>query len=100
VYIELAKADLAIADADAGRKAEAQSVLQDLLQNAKALRPYTYATIYAALGETDKGIEWLAKEKLTHFRLATLKYDPFLDPLRADQRYVQLQQQPVQNDYE
>lgn len=100
LYIQLAKADLAIADADAGRKAEAQSVLQDLLQNGKDLRPYTIATIYAALGETDKGIEWLAKEKLTHFRMATLQYDPFLDPLRADQRYIQLQQQPVQDDYE
>src|SRR5205085_5765427 len=100
VYIELAKADLAIAYANAGRKAAAQRVVQDLLQNAKNLKPYTYATIYTALGEADKGMEWLAKEKLTHFRMATLKYDPFLDPLRADQRYVQLQQQPVQDNYE
>lgn len=100
LHLQLAKADLAIAYANAGRKAEAQNILQDLLQNGKELRPYTFATIYAALGDTDKGLEWLKQEELTHFRMATLKYDPFLDPLRSDQRYAQLLRQPVQDDYE
>lgn len=100
IYIESAKADLAIAYAEAGRKAEAQSVVQNLLQSGKDLRPYTFATIYAALGDIDHGMEWLSKEKLTHFRMATLQYDPFLDPLRLDQRYVRLQQHPVEDDYE
>src|SRR5947209_4691005 len=100
IYIQLAKADLAIAYANMGRKAEAQSLLQDLLQNGKDLKPYIYTTVYAALGDRDQALKWLEKEKLTHFRMATLKYDPFLDPLRSDERYNQLLQKPVEDDYE
>jgi TolB-like protein/Flp pilus assembly protein TadD len=100
ISLQAAKADLAITYASAGRKAEAQSLLQELLHTGKDLRPYTYATIYAALGNKNKALEWLEKEELTHFRMATLKYDPFLDPLRSEQRYIQLLQKPVQAEYE
>ena len=100
IYIQLAKADLAIAYASSGRKTEAQSLLQDLLQNGKDLKPYIYTIVYAALGDRDQALKWLEKEKLTHFRMATLKYDPFLDPLRSDERYDQLLQKPVEDDYE
>ncbi|PYS51161.1 MAG: hypothetical protein DMF68_05185 [Acidobacteria bacterium] len=98
--LQVAKADSAIAYANSGRKAEAQSLLQDLLKNEKDMLPYGYATIYAALGDKDQAMKWLEKEKLTHFRMATLKYDPFLDPLRSDERYNQLLQKPVEDDYE
>ncbi|HKC62396.1 MAG TPA: winged helix-turn-helix domain-containing protein [Pyrinomonadaceae bacterium] len=98
--LQIAKADSAIAYASSGRKAEAQSLLQDLLQNEKDMLPYGFATIYAALGDRDQAMKWLEKEKLSHFRMATLKYDPFLDPLRSDERYNQLLKKPVEDDYE
>ncbi|HYY43422.1 MAG TPA: tetratricopeptide repeat protein, partial [Pyrinomonadaceae bacterium] len=82
----LGKIDLAIAYAAAGRTAEARKVLRELQQAKEQPRPYCYATAYGALGDTDQAFAELSKEAPTHFRLTTLKYDPFLDPLRSDPR--------------
>lgn len=97
-HVELAKSALAISYAESGRRAEAQKLLKELLRSGKKTLPYTFATIYAALGDKDKAFEWLAKEKQTPFRQATLKFDPFLDPLRSDQRFTQLLQRQIQDD--
>lgn len=90
--------DLVIAYALSGRKPEAQRLLQELLSSEEQPLPYHYATAYAFLGDKDKALEWLSKEKLTPFRLATLRFDPFLDPLRSEPGFTELLQKPVQDD--
>ncbi|HEX8071477.1 MAG TPA: winged helix-turn-helix domain-containing protein [Pyrinomonadaceae bacterium] len=95
-HLLLARIDLINAYAYAGRRAEAEQVLKDLLQSPAQPIPYSYATAYAALGDKDNAFAALAQEKPTRFRLATYKYDPFLDPLRTDPRFQQLLQTPPQ----
>jgi DNA-binding winged helix-turn-helix (wHTH) protein/TolB-like protein/Tfp pilus assembly protein PilF len=95
-HLLLAKIDLINAYAAAGRRAEAEQVLKELLQSPAQPIPYSYATAYASLGDKDKAFAALAQEKPTRFRLATYKFDPFLDPLRADPRFQQLLQTPPQ----
>jgi DNA-binding winged helix-turn-helix (wHTH) protein/TolB-like protein/Flp pilus assembly protein TadD len=95
---KLAKVGLLIAYAKAGRRAEALKLLPELLRSVKIILPYSLATDYAALGDLDKAFESLEKEKQTPFREATLKFDPFLDPLRSDMRFRKLQQRPIQDD--
>lgn len=91
------KIDLVIAYASVNRKREAENLLREILESREEVIPYNIATAYAALGDRDKAFEWLGKEKLTPFRMATLKFDPFLDPLRSDPRFTELLQKPLQD---
>jgi tetratricopeptide (TPR) repeat protein len=78
----------AYAYAVAGRKDEALkrlAGLQKLVGERGA--PYIYASIYGALGETDKAFEWLEKINLNRMMQANLKYDLQLDSLRKDPRF-------------
>jgi TolB-like protein len=56
--------------------------------------PLALAKAYAALGDLDKGIEWLGRaiEERTQF-LVHARYDDELAPLRADPRYAALERQ-------
>jgi hypothetical protein len=84
---------LGCAYAAAGRKAEAQKVLQEL-QNPSQHRfgfAFAIARIHAALGENDPAFEWL--EKACDERdsaVIWLKVDPTLDNLRSDPRFSEL----------
>jgi len=49
--------------------------------------PLVHARIYGALGDKDKAFGWLEKININRFSVAALKYDPQLDPLRADARF-------------
>ena len=77
-----------------GKKDEAQKILRDLERKAKqnSASPYTMATIYAGLGETDKAFasleEAYAKKSLS--LPAWLESDPTLDSLRPDPRFQNL----------
>jgi len=49
------------------------------------------AGIYAALGETDRAVEWLNRAYHGRsFQLVSLKVDPTLDNLRSDPRFQDL----------
>jgi DNA-binding winged helix-turn-helix (wHTH) protein/tetratricopeptide (TPR) repeat protein len=51
---------------------------------------YEIASIYIALGDLDKGCEWLARSIDDHSPLASwLKLDPRMDPLRGRQCYTE-----------
>jgi serine/threonine protein kinase/Tfp pilus assembly protein PilF len=79
---------LGYAYALAGRKAEAQQVLEKLTGSTKHdyVSPTSLALIYVGLGEKDKAFEWLQKSpEVTSF--LPLKVDPFWDPLRPDPRF-------------
>jgi TolB-like protein/Tfp pilus assembly protein PilF len=83
-------AALGHAYAAAGKKPEAQTVLQTLLARAKQsyASPFDIALIYTALGDKDTAFAWLDKavtERSTW--LIYSKWEPRLDPLRSDSRF-------------
>ncbi|MGB8062983.1 MAG: winged helix-turn-helix domain-containing protein [Candidatus Sulfotelmatobacter sp.] len=77
-----------------GKKAEAQKILRDLEHKAQqnSASPYTMATIYAGLGETDKAFASLeeAYSKKSLDLPSSLKSDPVLEGLRPDRRFQNL----------
>jgi DNA-binding winged helix-turn-helix (wHTH) protein/TolB-like protein/cytochrome c-type biogenesis protein CcmH/NrfG len=76
-----------------GRRAEAVEEIDRLLALSKQryVPAYDIATIYAALGETDKTFDWLARafEERSQI-LGWLPWDPVFDGIRKDARYAPL----------
>jgi len=88
------KAALAFVYAQAGRKAEAISILDELKERSTTnqyLSPFQIALIYEGLGENDNAIEWLqtAKRERDPF-LMYIRVDPNFDNLRDDPRFSEL----------
>jgi TolB-like protein/DNA-binding winged helix-turn-helix (wHTH) protein/Tfp pilus assembly protein PilF len=77
-----------------GRRAEAEKMLDELLQRAKATpaAPYMIATIYAGLGNKDKAFEYLDEAYREHsWDLPwQIKADIRIDNLRSDPRFQRL----------
>jgi serine/threonine-protein kinase len=80
--------------AAAGRRSEAQKVLDELMQRAKQVYvpPYFIALVYTGLGEKDRAFEWLDKahEEQGLWIGMGFPYDPMLDGLRGDPRFQDL----------
>jgi eukaryotic-like serine/threonine-protein kinase len=78
--------------ARAGQKAEAQELLQKLIELSKQkVGTYEVALVYAGLGDKDRAFEWLEKAYKVHDKgMCFLKVDPPLDPLRSDPRFQDL----------
>ena len=88
-----ALSDLGHGYAAAGRRAEAQKVLDKLdeLSKQKYVSPTGVAMIYAGLEDKDKAFEWLEKAYGERaFSLASYIKDPMFDPLRSDPRFADL----------
>jgi TolB-like protein/Flp pilus assembly protein TadD/predicted Ser/Thr protein kinase len=86
-------AGLAHAYALAGRRSDAEQVLQGLLERARQsyVSPFDIALIYTALGQKDTAFAWMTKavaERSTW--LVYSKWEPRLDPLRSDPRFEDL----------
>ncbi len=86
-------AALGHAYAAAGKRGEAQQVLQQLSEHAKKgyVSPFDRALIHAALGEKEKAFSLLDKavaERSTF--LVYSQWEPRLDPLRSDPRFKQI----------
>ena len=84
----------------AGRKSEADSMMPEILQLAAEGKadPYNIAVFYGARGEKDAAFEWFDKllqggpgGRITG-DARMIRYDPMLDPLRADSRFAALLQ--------
>jgi len=81
---------LAHAYASAGRRKEAQQLLDELTQISKKrkVQAWWFASMHAALGNKDQAFEWLDKayqerpSEMIFFRVS-----PEMDPLRSDPRY-------------
>jgi len=77
----------------AGRKAEANKVLDELLKlnETRYVTPAALVNVYIGLGEKDKAFEWLEKayQERSNY-VAYLKVFPILDPLRSDPRFADL----------
>jgi len=74
-------------------KSEAEQALRTLLEKSKRsyVSAFDIALIYTALGEKDTAFDWLKKavdERSTF--LVYSKWEPRLDPLRADPRFGQM----------
>ena len=85
---------LAHALSAAGEKAKADKILRDLERKSKGIPvpPYTMATLYANLGDSDEAFEFLEKaysEKSLDLSF-WLKSDLLLDSLRPDPRFQSL----------
>jgi len=86
---------LGYAYAVAGRRAEAQKVLDKLneLSKQEYLPAGCTARIYSGLGEKDKAFKWLEKayeERSIGLGGMAIKVDPLWDPLRSDPRFADL----------
>lgn len=70
---------------------ESQRALDDLIAKHAAEAAYQIADVYAWRGDLDKAYEWLDRAYAQRDDgLPQIKYDRFLDPVRADPRYVPL----------
>ena len=72
-----------------GKITEAREVLDSLnhLAETRYVQPYSVASIYAALGENDKAINWLDRANSDRSFMIYLGIDPIFDKLRSDPRY-------------
>jgi tetratricopeptide (TPR) repeat protein len=87
------KASLGHAYAAAGKRREAQAVIDALREQSKQkyVPSYYFALIYGGLGEKDRAFEWLEKAYAeSSTLLAYLKMDPRLAGLRSDPRFADL----------
>ncbi len=81
-----------------GQSDEARTVLSELHSFAKEnrVRPYNLALIYDALGQTEQAFEWMGKPYVNWTeRLRMLRFDPRMDSLRVDSRFIQIIQRSV-----
>jgi adenylate cyclase len=79
--------------AAAGRRDDARKGLAELLARSQRERvpAYDLATVYAALGDKDRALEWLDRAYTDRsFYLTGLKVDPDVDSLRAEPRFAVL----------
>jgi Flp pilus assembly protein TadD len=81
-----------------GRKSEADSMMPEILKLAAEGKtdPYNIAVLYGVRDEKDAAFEWLDKvlQRGPGARITgdarMIRYDPMLDPLRSDSRFVAL----------
>jgi len=84
---------LGLAYGVAGRKREANQILNELLQLQKQryVTPMALSYVYIGLGNKDQAFAWLEKgyqERANH--IAFFKVSPTVDPLRSDPRFIDL----------
>ena len=84
---------LGLAYGVAGRQAEANKVLNELLKlnETRYVTPAAMVNVYIGLGDKDKAFEWLEKayQERSNY-IAYLKVFPIVDPLRSDPRFADL----------
>jgi TolB-like protein/Flp pilus assembly protein TadD len=79
---------LALAYEKLGRHADAEAGLTKLRGLQGDARAYEYAVVYAQRGSDLRALEWLdTAVRLRSSRLALLKTDPLMDPLRKEPRF-------------
>jgi len=88
-----ASASLGFAYAMAGKRAEANSILEQLraLSRSRYVSSIYLATVYAGLKDNDRAIEYLnAAFEVRHPGLVLIRIEPMFDGLRSDERFKKL----------
>jgi serine/threonine-protein kinase len=88
-----APANLGFVYAKTGRRAEAQKIINELVDRSKKeiVSAYDVARLYFSMGDVDQGFNWLYRAYAERGPdVYLMKVDPFLDSLRADPRYSDL----------
>jgi hypothetical protein len=76
-----------------GRRAEAQKIINELVDRSKKeiVSAYDVARLYFSIGDVDQGFNWLYRAYAERGQSVYLaKVDPFLDSIRSDPRYSDL----------
>ena len=79
--------------AQAGKDNEAKRILEKLkeLSNKHYVSPFHIACVYAGLKENDRAFDWLERAyKERDELLIAIKTNPYLDPIRTDERFSEL----------
>ncbi len=79
--------------AAAGKRAEARSIIDELVRSSKSghVSPFYIAEVYSTLGERDQAFEGLEKAyQLRDDELVWILIDPSFDNIRSDPRYADL----------
>ena len=77
----------------AGRRAEAQAVLQKLqtISRQRHVTPESFSLLYVGLGDYNQVFAYADKAYQEHSGMINrIKVDPILDPVRSDPRFAQL----------
>ena len=77
----------------AGRQADANKVLKELLELSRRryVTPVALVQVYIGLGDKDQAFAWLEKAyEERSYGMAFLKVMPMADPLRSDPRFDDL----------
>jgi tetratricopeptide (TPR) repeat protein len=86
--------DLVYVYAASGRRKDADAAMRELnaLAQRQYVSPYTLAIAHTGLGHKDEALVWLERAaNARSFEIAdALTVEPFLDPLRGDQRFQRL----------
>ena len=88
----LAHAELGCAYAASGRHAEAEEILRALRETKdRFVSPYCFALLLTALGEQDAAFDALERAfAIRAHEIVFLTWEPQFDPLRSDERFVDL----------
>ena len=96
-YVELsnhsgwARLEMAYTDAAAGKKDEADGIVQDVMADAGEFSPYDMATICAASHDDPGALRWLEKAIEQHsVDVVWIRVDPRLDNVRSDPQFGQI----------
>lgn len=76
-----------------GRREDAMNTLQ-YWPRAGAGGPQNRALVYFALGDKERGCEWLKRAFDQHNLLVYIKFDPSFDSVRSDPRFQELVGRP------
>jgi TolB-like protein/Flp pilus assembly protein TadD len=85
--------DLGAALGRAGRRREAEDILERLSAEAqnRHVPPYSFALVQAGLGDKERAFSWLERAWTERdWRLAWIAPEPSFDPLRSDARFESL----------
>ena len=84
--------ELAQGYALSGQRSKAAAILQTLLKRPEEGRPPALAIskIYFALGDKDRGFQWLERSVEEHELTLDLKAEPLFDAIRSDARFTAL----------
>ena len=93
LFRSISVSGLACAHVAAGRKPEAQKLLEELTESSRCryVPAYFVGAIHVALGDWQAALPWLEQScEERSMALAFSRTDPSFDPYRSDPRYLKL----------